>query len=150
MIASIATLHHLPLEPALRRFRDLLWPGGVLVVIGLHPIQTMSDFVYGCLAMPVVWWMRATRPVEPVLAPIRDPDESLDEIRTAVEKILPGVQFKRQLLFRYSMIWQKPALEAELHLERRQTPLSFLKPSKKMTLKQLSLLADMFEHSEVS
>ena len=39
-IASIATLHHLPLEPALGRFRDLLRPGGVLVVIGLYRLRT--------------------------------------------------------------------------------------------------------------
>jgi 2-polyprenyl-3-methyl-5-hydroxy-6-metoxy-1,4-benzoquinol methylase len=35
LITAVATLHHLPLRPALERFRDLLKPGGVLAFIGL-------------------------------------------------------------------------------------------------------------------
>ena len=30
-------------------------------------------------------------------------------IGAAVEKILPGAEFKRELLFRYSLIWRKPS-----------------------------------------
>jgi SAM-dependent methyltransferase len=106
-IASIATLHHLPLEPALERFKQLLRPGGTLAVIGLYRLETVSDFTYANVAMPVSWWYRCTRPVEPVAAPIRDPDETLSEIQCAVERILPGADITRQLLFRYSLVWRK-------------------------------------------
>lgn len=111
-IASIATVHHLPLEQALSRFRSLLRPGGVLAVIGLYDLQTISDFVYGCAATPVSWWMQASRVSEPVGAPIRDPEESLSEIVTAAERLLPGADVTRRLLFRYSLIWRKPGAES--------------------------------------
>jgi SAM-dependent methyltransferase len=108
-IASIATLHHLPLAPALERFTQLLRPGGVLAIIGLYRLSTVSDFIYGCAAKPVSGWLRATRGGEPIVAPIRDPDETLGEIRAAVERVLPGADFERRLLFRYSLIWKKPS-----------------------------------------
>jgi len=109
LVASIATLHHLPLDPALARFRDLLRPGGVLAVIGLYRIRTLSDIAYAHLAMPVSWWLRLTNDYEEVAAPIRDPEETLAEIGESVQKILPGAEFTRQLLFRYSLIWRKPS-----------------------------------------
>ena len=112
-VASIATLHHLPFEQALVRFQSLLRPGGVLAVIGLYDLQTISDFVYGCAAMPVSWWMQASRRHEPVNAPIRDPAESLSEIIAAAERLLPGAAITRQLLFRYSLIWRKPRGESD-------------------------------------
>ena len=107
-VTAIATLHHLPLEPALRRMSDLLRPGGVLAVIGLHPLRTPADFVYGVAGKLYTAWMHLTHPIEPMLAPIRDPEESLDEVRAAVEKLLPGAVFNRELLFRYSLVWRKP------------------------------------------
>jgi len=107
-VASIATLHHLPLEAALEQFSQLLRPGGVLSVIGLYRLRTLADFSYGCAAMPVSWWWRLTRTYEEVAAPIRDPDETLEEIAAAVGRVLPGATFERRLLFRYSLVWQKP------------------------------------------
>jgi len=108
-IASIATLHHLPLVPALERFKQLLRPGGVLAVIGLYRLCTPADFAYGLAAMPMSWWLRLTRDYEEVIAPIRDPDETLAEITRNVAEILPGAAIERQVLFRYSLIWRKPS-----------------------------------------
>jgi SAM-dependent methyltransferase len=108
-IASIATLHHLPLAPALDRFKQLLRPGGALVVIGLYRLHTPADFACALAAMPVSWWLRLTNDYEEVAAPIRDPDETLAEISRNVVMILPGAAIGRQLLFRYSLIWRKPS-----------------------------------------
>jgi len=108
-VSVVATLHHLPLETALARFASFLRPGGVLAVVGLHSLRTPSDFAYGVMGKLLATWMHITKPIEPVLAPIKDPEESLEEVRTAVEKILPGAQFDRELLFRYSLIWKKPS-----------------------------------------
>jgi SAM-dependent methyltransferase len=107
-IASIATLHHLPLEPSLERFKQLLRPGGVLSVIGLYRLHTFADVSYACAALPVSWWLRLTRNYEEVAAPTRDPDETLSEITRAAAVVLPGASVLRQLLFRYSLLWQKP------------------------------------------
>jgi SAM-dependent methyltransferase len=121
-ISTIATLHHLPLEPALRRMSQLLRPGGVLAVIGLHPLRTPADFAYGVVGKLYTIWMHVTHPIEPVLAPVQDPEESLEDVRAAVEKVLPGAYFRRELLFRYSLVWRKaPGIVASGHLVIDQT-----------------------------
>ena len=108
VIASIATLHHLPLAPALDRFKQLLGPGGVLALVGLYRLSTPADLAWAFVAMPVSWWLRLTRNYESVAAPIRDPDETLAEIEDCVDRILPGAVLERRLLFRYSLVWRKP------------------------------------------
>jgi 2-polyprenyl-3-methyl-5-hydroxy-6-metoxy-1,4-benzoquinol methylase len=107
-LVSIATLHHLQLDLALKRFRDLLRPGGVLAAIGLYRLSTLSDVVWASVAKPVSCWCRLTKNYEEVAAPIRNPDETLEEVRATVRRILPGAVFRRELLFRYSLFWQKP------------------------------------------
>lgn len=106
-ISTIATLHHLPLEPALERLKQLLRPGGVLSVVGLYQLRTLTDFSYACAAIPVSWWLRLTRNYEEVAAPIRDPDETLADVEGCAKTILPGCVVTRQLLFRYSLLWRK-------------------------------------------
>jgi len=108
LVASIAALHHLPLEPALGRFKALLRPGGTLAVIGLYRLTTFTDIAYAHVAIAVSAWHRATKTLEPVAAPIRDPAETLADVQAAVKRALPGAEFTRRLLFRYSLIWRKP------------------------------------------
>ena len=109
VIATIATLHHLPLSQALERFKQLLRPGGTLMIIGLYRLHTASDFAYALAALPVSWWLRWTKNYEEVAAPMRDPDETLAEVIACVARVLPGVSITRRLLFRYSLVWQKPS-----------------------------------------
>ena len=106
-VASIATLHHLPLEPALERLKQLLGPRGTLALIGLHRLATVTDLAYAPLAMSVSAWHRATKGSEPVSAPIQEPKETLAEVQATVERSLPGAEFTRLLLFRYSLVWRK-------------------------------------------
>jgi SAM-dependent methyltransferase len=108
-IAAVATLHHLPLKPALRMFRDLLAPGGVLAAIGLYREQTLPDYVWAAAAVPASWALRAVRGDQDVDAPTRAPSETLREISQACEEILPGSAVKRRLFFRYSLVWRKPS-----------------------------------------
>jgi|SRR5215831_631864 len=108
LVASIAALHHLPLEPAIDRFKALLRPGGTLAVVGLYRLTTLTDIAYAHIAIPVSAWHRATKNWEPVGAPIQDPKETLADVQASVERALPGAEFTRRLLFRYSLIWRKP------------------------------------------
>jgi len=108
-ITSIATLHHLPLVAALERISRLLRPGGVLALIGLYRLRTPADFVWAHAAMPVSWWFRVTKTFEEVAAPMREPDETLGEIRRTVAAVLPGAVVTRRLLFRYSVLWRRPS-----------------------------------------
>ena len=80
-IVAVATLHHLPLSRALERFRDLLRPGGVLVIVGLYKIATPIDYAYSATAMPMSTVIRFMRGQEEVGAPLQDSSETLAGIR---------------------------------------------------------------------
>lgn len=106
-ITAVATLHHLPLRPALRRFSRLLKPGGVLAVVGLYRAQTVTDYAFWASAAPVSRAIRLVRGFSEVAAPLADPKEPLDEIRAAACDLLPGARLRRLLLFRYLLLWRK-------------------------------------------
>jgi len=118
-IASISTLHHLPLAPALVRLRDALAPGGRLLVIDLYRATTPADYAVCALALPVAHALRIAR-----TGTLRDPPEvsaawdahgatdrylTLAQVRAAcAEARLAGARVKRRLLFRYTLLWTKP------------------------------------------
>ena len=108
LITAVATLHHMPLLPALERFRDLLKPGGVLAVIGLYRPVGIWDYAWAAAALPVSWTLKFMRGKTGIEAPIQEPKQTLSEIRQACQTVLPGSVVKRRLLFRYSLIWRKP------------------------------------------
>jgi SAM-dependent methyltransferase len=107
-IAAVASLHHLPLAPALKRFHDLLKPNGVLVILGLYRLCTPADYVLATIALPASRILRCLRGTPDVDAPLREPGEILREIRIACNSALPGAKFQRHLFFRYSVVWRKP------------------------------------------
>jgi 2-polyprenyl-3-methyl-5-hydroxy-6-metoxy-1,4-benzoquinol methylase len=107
-IAVVATLHHLPLRPALGRFYSLLRPGGVLSIIGLYRPGTIQDYALAVAGKSASWVLRWFRTLAEVKAPLQEPGETLGEIRKACDALLPGNKFRRHLLFRYSVVWRKP------------------------------------------
>jgi SAM-dependent methyltransferase len=107
-IVVVATLHHLPLRRALERFRDLLRPGGVLVIVGLYKIAAPIDYVYSAAAMPISLAIRFLCGEEEVGAPLQDPSETLSTIRRESAVLLPGSVLRRRLFFRYSLVWRRP------------------------------------------
>ena len=109
-IGAVAMLHHVPLEAGLTRFRDLLHPGGVLAIVGLHALRPL-DYAQALVAIPVTQAFHLIRGATRVGAPVKDPSETIPEIRTACAAILPGATFRRHLLFRYSIVWRKPVRE---------------------------------------
>jgi 2-polyprenyl-3-methyl-5-hydroxy-6-metoxy-1,4-benzoquinol methylase len=109
-ITIVAALHHLPLRPALTRLRGLLKPGGVLAVVGLYRVSSISDFALLPISFVATWLTRRFRRFTEVDAPKQDPVATLDEIREAAKDILPGVAVRRRLFFRYSLVWQKPVM----------------------------------------
>jgi SAM-dependent methyltransferase len=40
--------------------------------------------------------------------PIADPDLSWRGVRAAASRVLPGIRYRRHLLWRYSLLWRKP------------------------------------------
>jgi SAM-dependent methyltransferase len=107
-IAAVASLHHMDHAGALRRMAHLLRPGGRLVVIGLARSRSPVDFAIGAAGLAASrlhrvqkgWW-------EPEVA-IVEPELSWRQVRAASRATLPDVRYRRRLLWRYSLVWERP------------------------------------------
>ncbi|WP_116204674.1 class I SAM-dependent methyltransferase [Amycolatopsis circi] len=109
-ICSVATIHHLDFELTLARMRDLLRPGGVLVVVGLARDASVRDWATTIAAAPIVRTVKVLRRSRgPEGMPTMKPQMSYREVRTAAQRLLPGARYRRHLLRRYSLTWQKPS-----------------------------------------
>ena len=109
LVTCFATLHHLDLDDGLRRLRSLVSPGGHLVVVGLARVGTPTDAALSLAAVPAALVADRARGVWEHGAPVRDPEHSYGQVRTAARSILPGAQWRRRLYWRYSLVWQSPA-----------------------------------------
>lgn len=109
LVTCFATLHHLDLGAGLRRLRDLVAPGGHLVVVGLARVGTPADAALSVAAVPAAMVADRARGIWEHGAPVRDPEHSYGEVRTAARSILPGARWRRHLYWRYSLTWQAPA-----------------------------------------
>ena len=108
-ISVVAALHHLPLRPALERFRELLKPGGCLAIVGLYRAETPIDYAIALAAFPASSLMRAINGYAEVEAPLAEPTETLRDIRAACDAVLPGAILHRRLFFRFTLLWRKQA-----------------------------------------
>ena len=111
----VAVLHHLPLESTMSRLREMLSPGGCLVIVGCYRESTAADRLLSVLASglnPFVGWVKHRKvaerlPVE-MTAPIAVPAETMAEIKRAALAQLPGCRVSRRLFWRYSLIFRNP------------------------------------------
>lgn len=114
VVVSIATLHHMDIEAALKRMQQLLRPSGKLLILGLYQEKTLSDYAYSAISIPLNFmhlkWHRASVAKPTMVAPIRPAQLPLKQIREAAAAIVPGFRLQRHLFWRYSLIWQKPQL----------------------------------------
>ena len=118
-IATIATLHHLPVEEMLPKMKGALKPGGVLLVLDLFQAEGLSDAVASALAVPLSLGLRLYRRGR--LRPPREVRRAWDEhgrhdtyltlaqVREICAGMLPGAMVTRHLLWRYSVVWKKVA-----------------------------------------
>jgi 2-polyprenyl-3-methyl-5-hydroxy-6-metoxy-1,4-benzoquinol methylase len=110
-IVSIAALHHMDLEAALDKIKVLLRPSGKLLILGLYREETIVDYMYSFISVPLnlVYsiWHRESTTIPRKVAPRRPAQLSLKQIETVISNVMPGFRLKRHLFWRYSLIWQK-------------------------------------------
>ncbi|MER6304015.1 class I SAM-dependent methyltransferase [Kitasatospora sp. NPDC001539] len=103
-ICSVTAVHHMDFEAALLRMRELLRPGGVLVVVGLAREDSAADRARRVAAAPLVRTVKALRrAVEPEGMPMAAPTMSHREVRETAARLLPGVRYRWHVLRRYSL-----------------------------------------------
>ena len=107
-VCANTSLHHMDFTAALTAMARLLRPGGQLAVIGLAADKSITDLLAAVPAVPANLFYRAIYHERESGAPIMDPDHSWREVRASARETLPGVRYRRHLLWRYSLRWQKP------------------------------------------
>ena len=102
------SLHHMDFTAALAAMARALRPGGRLAVVGLAANGSVGDYLADAPGMPVDLAYRAVRGKGDPGAPIKDPEMTWAEVRATARRLLPGVRYRRHLLWRYSLLWSKP------------------------------------------
>jgi SAM-dependent methyltransferase len=114
LVTAVASLHHMNTAAALSRMREQLGPGGVLVIIGLarngwSPADLAFEFPAAVnLRIQRVRHRSRSRPdgyQPPIVWP---PAETYRQTRRLAGTLLPGMRYRRCLLWRYSICWVKP------------------------------------------
>lgn len=116
-IASVATLHHLPIAETLRKMAGALRTGGTMVILDLFEAVGMPELLTSAAAAPVSLVLgllkngrlREPRAVREAWAEHgrHDSYPTLDEMRWICGRVLPGARIRRHLLWRYSLVWRK-------------------------------------------
>lgn len=120
-IASIATLHHLPMESMLLKMKSALKIGGTMIILDLFQSEGAVDALAHMLAIPVSVGLRflktgrfrPPREVRKVWTEhgLTDSYLTLTQVRNLCETILPGARVSQHLLWRYSIVWKKASGE---------------------------------------
>jgi ubiquinone/menaquinone biosynthesis C-methylase UbiE len=104
-------LHHMDFGAGLGKMARLLRPGGTLAVVGLGDAGSPADFLIDAAGIPAHMYYKRTRgggnPGPG--APVKDPGMTWAQARDTARRVLPGVRYRRHLLWRYSLVWTKPA-----------------------------------------
>ena len=107
LVSAVASLHHMEAREGLLRMRSLVAPGGVLVVVGLArpdlprdlPIEIAAQFAGLVQRRP------ANLNGEPSAPIVWPPPERYSTMRRLAAELLPGVHWRRHLMWRYSLVW---------------------------------------------
>lgn len=116
-VATIATLHHLPLKEVLTKLKSALKANGVLLVLDLFQTEGLSDAFRSALALPLSLGLRlmrhgrlnAPREVRRAWAEHGRHDSylTLPQVHEVCAEVLPGAEVRKHLLWRYSVVWKK-------------------------------------------
>ncbi|MEU0007674.1 class I SAM-dependent methyltransferase [Streptomyces sp. NPDC006314] len=110
VVSAVAVVHHARFEDATGALARLVAPGGRLIVVGLAYNHTVLDRVISGCGLPVSWLYTRVRGGKrsPAGMPVEEPPMHWGEVRAAARRLLPGCRFRRRLLWRYILVWDRP------------------------------------------
>jgi len=109
LVTSVAALHHVEAWAGLTAMAALVRPGGVLVVVGLARSRLPGDVLWEGAGLVMHQLQRLRTPVWEHSAPcVWPPLETYTGMRTLATELLPGVRWRRHVLWRWSLVWRRP------------------------------------------
>lgn len=121
-ISLLAVLHHMDLDEAASRLRELLAPGGVVAILGIAREDTLHEYarsvvLFGLNALVGAWFALrraagrpAGIPTGAAAAPealVREPDVTFREVRRRAAVVLPGSSYRRLAFWRYLLVYRR-------------------------------------------
>jgi ubiquinone/menaquinone biosynthesis C-methylase UbiE len=116
-VVSVAALHHMPVEAAILRMKQLLAPGGRLIVNDLRASAGFRDDVaaWSVLAREAGRRLRRTGwPLSPraerrawARHEARETYPSYESVVDLARRLLPGAEICMQPTWRYTIVWDK-------------------------------------------
>jgi 2-polyprenyl-3-methyl-5-hydroxy-6-metoxy-1,4-benzoquinol methylase len=109
VVYSGALLHHMDIDAGLERLKSWVAPGGRLCVVGaarttwrdLHR-EAGASIADKAFALVKGSWQHGSPTVWP-------PPHTYREVQRAAMRILPGAEYKSRLLWRYTIVWDRPS-----------------------------------------
>jgi SAM-dependent methyltransferase len=109
-VCAVAVVHHVGFAAAIDAMTAVLAPGGRLMIVGIATDSTPFDRALGALAVRAnpVYRRRNGGEGGEAAMPVARPTMSWREVREQSNRLLPGRRYRRHLLWRYSLVWEKP------------------------------------------
>lgn len=108
-IIFVASIHHMNLNSSIKKSVKLLKPGGVLLIVGLaQPKRFIDYFIEYARFIPCKIGDMFHEVRGDVGAPIKDSEQTMEDIINITKKELPMAKIKYALYYRYLLKWIKP------------------------------------------
>lgn len=105
VVTSVAMLHHVDMVEGVRAMASLVAPGGLLLIVGLARSTSPRDFMYDMAGSVAVRFYRPWQTTAPIVWP---PPLTYLQVGQIAKDVLPGVRYRREIKFRYTLAWRCP------------------------------------------
>ena len=110
VIVFVASLHHMDLEFCANKVKELLAPGGQLLVVGCSKPDGFVDSFIECLRVipaKLGSLVHGEKNRGNIGVPVQEPNLSLRQICHVTDIYLPNAKLRRGLYYRYLLSWVK-------------------------------------------
>jgi ubiquinone/menaquinone biosynthesis C-methylase UbiE len=109
LVTALAAFHHVPFDEGAAEASRLLKPGGRLVVLGVWTDSgSPTDLAWNVASAALNQVLKRRRGPDAMTAPASLERTSLRSAQAEAAIHLPGARLRRRLLWRYTLVWDKP------------------------------------------
>jgi ubiquinone/menaquinone biosynthesis C-methylase UbiE len=109
VVTALAAFHHMPFADAAREARRLLTPGGRLIILGVWTDNGPRDLLINVASTALNWFLGRRHGRDTMTVPATLERTSWVAAQVAAAEHVPGARMRRRLLWRYTLVWDKPS-----------------------------------------